>query len=440
MEFARDSRALRLVAAVLAFAASFLAVRAIDGTRGLSELGSAGAGAREGTLPTASTAERIEAIQAQVADAPADPRGHIALGAAYLRRIGETEDPGFYDEVERSFNTALRLAPDDFEATAGLAELELSRHHFRRGLSLALRARKINPSVARVDGAIVDAQIELGRYADAERTLARYVNRQPEVASYSRVSYYRELLGDAAGALAAMGLAASAAGGNSKDADFAQTLIGRLRFERGEYEKAERVWRGVLARTPGAPDAMLGLGAVEAGRGDLGSAIDRHRAVFESIPAPDHAVLLGEALKAAGDREGAAAAYRDAASAFERLWVAGVNTSTELAVFEADHGSPGRAVEAGRRAWRLTPSVRAADAYSWALSAAGRDRAALRLSREAMRLGSIDPLFLYHAGIVSKRAGDQGRSRRLLGELLRQSPRFSPLFGPRAEAAFQALR
>ncbi len=371
---------------------------------------------------------------------PLTRRGHTALGAAYLTRIGETEDPAFYDEAKRSFNTALSLAPNDFEATAGLAELELSRHHFRRGLALSLRARKINPSVARVDGAIVDGQIELGRYAAAERTLARYVNRQPEVASYSRISYYRELLGDPAGALSAMGLAASAAGGNSEDADFAQTLIGRLHFELGEYDEAERVWRTVLARSPGAPDAMLGIAAVEAGRGDLGSAIERHRTVFESIPAPDHAVLLGEALEAAGDREEAAAAYRDATSAFGRLGVAGVNTSTELAVFEADHGSDERAVEAGRRAWRLTPSVRAADAYSWALSAAGRDRAALRFSHEAMRLGSFDPLFLYHAGIVSKRSGDEDRARRLLGRLLDESPRFSPLFGPRAEAVFQALQ
>jgi tetratricopeptide (TPR) repeat protein len=440
MDFARDNLALKLLAALLAFVAAFLAVRALDGSSELPPLGSAGAGARAGTLPTASTAARIDALQTQVAEAPMDPRGHTALGAAYLARIGETEDPGLYDEAQRAFNTALGLAPNDFEATAGLAELELSRHHFRRGLALSLRARRINPSVARIDGAIVDGQIELGRYAAAERTLARYVNRQPEVASYSRISYYRELFGDPAGALSAMGLAVSAAGGNSKDADFAETLIGRLRFERGDYDEAERAWSRVLARSPGAPDAMLGLAAVEAGGGDLGSAIERHRSVFESIPAPDHAVLLGETLEAAGDPEGAAAAYREAASAFGRLAAAGVNTSTELAVFEADHGSERRAVETGRRAWRLTPSVRAADAYSWALSAAGRDRAALGLSRQAMRLGSFDPLFLYHAGIVSKRSGDEDRARRLLGRLLRESPRFSPLFGPRAEAAFRALR
>ncbi len=438
MEFARDSIALKLAAALLAFAAAFFAVRAIDGSSELPELGMAGAERREGILPTATTTERIDALKGQVADAPSDPEAHAALGSAYLARIGETEDPALYENAERSFRTALGLAPNDFAAIAGLAELELSRHHFRQGLALSLRAREINPSVARVDSGIVDAQIELGRYAAAERTLERYIGRQPELASYSRISYYRELRGDPAGALSAMELAASA-GGSSAGADFSQTLIGRLRFELGQYAEAERVWRGVLARTPNAPDALLGIAAIEAGRGDFTSAIERHRAVFDEIPAPDHAVLLGESLEAAGDLDGAAAAYSDGAAAFERLEAAGANASTELAVFEADHGSIERAVLAGKRAWRLTPSVRAADAYSWALSAAGRDRAALSFSHRAMRLGSFDPVFLYHAGIASLRAGDRQRARALLSRLLERSPRFSPLHAPRARAALDRL-
>ena len=62
MDFARDNFALKLVAALLAFAATFLAVRVLDSSSEPPELGSAGPGARAGTLPTASTAERIEAL------------------------------------------------------------------------------------------------------------------------------------------------------------------------------------------------------------------------------------------------------------------------------------------------------------------------------------------------------------------------------------------
>jgi hypothetical protein len=56
-----------------------------------------------------------------------------------------------------------------------------------------------------------------------------------------------------------------------------------------------------------------------------------------------------------------------------------------------------------------------------------------------MRLGSRDPLFLYHAGIVALRAGQPERARSFLGRLVGQSPDFHPLYGPRARRALEAL-
>ncbi len=67
-------------------------------------------------------------------------------------------------------------------------------------------------------------------------------------------------------------------------------------------------------------------------------------------------------------------------------------------LFEADHGSPARAVRLGRRVWRAAPSVRSADALGWALARSGRPAAGLRWARRALAPGSRDPLFRYHAG------------------------------------------
>jgi hypothetical protein len=61
------------------------------------------------------------------------------------------------------------------------------------------------------------------------------------------------------------------------------------------------------------------------------------------------------------------------------------------------------------------------------------------MSAEAMRLGSRDPSFLYHAGAIAAAAGEADRARALLGGLLAQSPRFSPLYGPRAERLLEGL-
>jgi tetratricopeptide (TPR) repeat protein len=438
MDFTRDRFTVKLLAAALAFLATFAAVRAIDGGPSIGGAGQA-RDVSDGLLPSATTPQRVASLEEQARQTPSDPKSFTALGAAYLARFGEIEAPGLYPKAERAFQTAIRLDPKDPGAAAGLAQLVLSKHRFREGLAMAMHARRLSPSTTHIDGLITDAQVELGRYDAAARTLQHYVDRRPELGSYSRVSYLRELHGDMPGAIEAMRLAASAGGENSKDSVYAVTLLGKLEADEGDYAAAERDFRHVLERKPGYPDAMLGLAAIEAGRGNDARALELYRQVAQAVPAPDHAVLLGEAEEAAGNPAAARDAYARARASFDGLEAVGANTATERTLFEASHGHPARAVELGRRAWRYTPSVRAADAYSWALSAAGRDRAALRFSHRAMRLGSLDPVFLFHAGMVSARAGDDDRATELLGRLLDRDPRFSPLYAAQAREMLRSL-
>jgi hypothetical protein len=77
-------------------------------------------------------------------------------------------------------------------------------------------------------------------------------------------------------------------------------------------------------------------------------------------------------------------------------------------LFEADHGSPARAVELGRALWERAPSVRSADALGWALVRSGRAAEGVRWSRRALALGSLDPVFRFHAGMAARAAGGSG--------------------------------
>jgi hypothetical protein len=129
------------------------------------------------------------------------------------------------------------------------------------------------------------------------------------------------------------------------------------------------------------------------------------RHVVDRLPLPEHVVALGE-LQLAAHRP--AAAHRTFAllGAERRLLAnAKVDTDAEAAVFEADHGSPRRALALARRAYASAPGVRAADALGWALTRAGHPREGLRWARRALRLGSLDPLLRFHAGIAGGRHG-----------------------------------
>ena len=427
---------LKLLAPALAFAAALAVFVTING-RG--DLPSAGGGGSVIPASRGGTQARVEALQAAVRRQPDAPRPHALLGRAYLQRVREVGDPGLYSRAEAALARARRLDPREPEAVVGLGELALARHDFAAALELGREARRLAPESLSAYPVVVDAEVELGRYRAAAHTLQRWIDSKPTLSSYARASYVRELQGDLAGALAAMRLAASAGGDAPENVAYVQTLIGDIEWLRGRASGAADAYRAALVRVPGYLSAQAGLARVEAAAGDYRGAIRRYRAVVDRLPLPEHVIALAESELAAGRR---AAGRRDLelVRAQQRLQVAGgVNTDLEFAVFEADHGSPAEAVRLARRSWAAAPSVRSADALGWALTAAGRPDEGLEWARRALRLGSRDPLFLYHAGVSAERAGRPAEARGYLSRSLSLNPRFSPYHAPRARRALEAV-
>src|SRR4051794_37356284 len=368
---------------------------------------------------------------------PRDVGSLVLLGNSYLQKVRDTGDAAYYTRAEGIFERARSIDPRYSAVYTGLGTLALSRHDFRGGLAYGLKARALAPDVVRPLGVIVDAQVELGRYDDAARTLQRMVDLKPNLASYSRVSYFRELHGDLNGAVDAMRLAVDAGGGAPENVAYVQSLLGDLEFTSGRLAAASKAYPRADYSFPEYPPAEGGPAKVEAARGRLAPAIARLRGVVDRLPLPSYVVALGETELAAG-RTADARRDLELVRAEQRLLAAnGVNTDTELALYEADHGSSSRALALARRAWGNAPSVRSADALEWALTASGRAREALPWSKRALRLGSRDPMFLYHAGMTARAAGRPAAARALLRRALALNPRFSPLYAPRAERALR---
>jgi tetratricopeptide (TPR) repeat protein len=360
-----------------------------------------------GPRPGDSTDVRIAKLQATVRVAPGRADGYTLLAGAYLQKVRETGDAGFYARAGAAVDRALRLAPGDPAALTERGALALSRHDVRDGLVDARRALAAAPAVNKPYGVLVDALVELGRYDEAGRELQAMVDRRPDLAAYARVSYFRELHGDLAGAVRAMRAAISAGGDVPENEAYVQALLGGLELQRGQVAAAGRAFRASLSAVPAYVPGEAGLAKVDVAHGRLSRAIRRLRGVVARLPLPEHVVALAEAERAAGR---ASASRRDLAlvRAEQRLLArSGVNTDTETAIFEADHGSPARAIALARRAWQAAPSIRSADALGWALTRAGRAREALPWAAKALRLGSRDPALNLHAGLAALAAGDR---------------------------------
>ena len=235
----------------------------------------------------------------------------------------------------------------------------------------------------------VDALVELGRYGDARRALQRLADLKPNLSTYARVSYLRELHGDLGGAASALDLAAAAGGPAPENAAAIEVLRGDLALVRGRPAEARAAYGRALSEAPRYAPAQAGrarLAAYDrqprrsafagqwptAGRCRPRPDHRLYRGLVARLPLPEYAIGLGEAELAAGRVR---AARQDLAlvRVQQRLLArAGVNTDTELAVFESDHGRPARGLRLARRAWAAAPSVRSADAVGWALTRSGR--------------------------------------------------------------------
>jgi tetratricopeptide (TPR) repeat protein len=331
-------------------------------------------------------------------------RAHAAVGNRYLAQARALGDPDLYGRAERAFTAALREDPSDVAALTGSGALAGLRHDFREQLRLGRAARRSEPGLAQPVTVTADAQIELGDYPAAHRSIQRLLNLKPGLPAYARASYYRELHGDVAGAVDAMRFAISA-GGTPDSVAYVEALLGDLELARGRAAAARTAYRTALRDVPAYPQALTGLARLDAATGDLETAVARLRRSTAQRPLSTSLTLLAEAERAAGRARAARRHLSEARGTFAADLAAGGYLDAEAVLFEANHGSSKRAIEIGRDVYGRAPSIRSADALGWALTRGGRPRAGYRWARRALGTGSRDPMFRLHAGLAAARVG-----------------------------------
>jgi tetratricopeptide (TPR) repeat protein len=377
------------------------------------------------------TARYVADLEQKVEQSPRDVQSLVLLGLAYQQRARETADPNFYPLSETALSRALRLEPRDALALTGLASLAASRHRFGDARRLARQARAIAPASARPLGVLGDALVELGRYRRAFAAFDRMADLKPDLASYSRVSYARELLGDTRGAIAAMRLAVAAGTGTVEPRAWTLVQLGNLYFDNGRLSQAARSFREALTVFPRYVHAEAALGRVAAARGRYLEAAARYRRAVATLPLPQYEGALGDVLRLAGMDAEARQAF-GAVGAIQRVMAAnGVRTELETALFDLDHGiDPPEALARAKKAYEERRSIEAEDVLAWALYRNDRCSQARAHSLRALRLGTRDALKLFHRGMIERCLGHDAVGRSFLAKSLAVNPYFSVLYAP----------
>lgn len=381
----------------------------------------------------------LAVLQERLRRLPDDWSAWSALGSAYLDEAVATADPAYYDKAEGALQKSLKIHPqENAAALTGQAALAASRHDFSTALTLARTSQGLNSYSSANQGVLVDALVELGRYQEAEVQLQRMVDVKPSVPAFTRVSYYRELQGDTAGAREALERAQALAF-RPTDQAFIARYLGELAFSTGDLPAAlEHVEEGLQA-TPQNASLLATRAKARMAAGDTDGGLQDYATSTALVPLSTTVADYAAALRAAGRSEEAREQDLLARTTYQLLRDNGSNVDLELAIYEADRGNGTVALAAARREHDRRASVHTEDALGWALHAAGQDGPALKHARAAERLSTTNASFAYHRGIIEYSLGMRSAASSSLQRALRINPHFSPAGPTEARRVLQEL-
>ncbi len=382
------------------------------------------------------TDERIRVYQTLVKYKPDDAHYQNLLAGGYIQKMRETMDASYLDRASKIVAAVLATDGAEYEALRLRSEIELERHNFTGVAEFSRELTAGSPEDPWNWGTLGDALMELGQYDQAAEAYQRMVSLRPDLSSYNRASYYRFVAGDAPGAIAVMQRAIAAGSRSMENVAWCDVDLGNMYFKTGQVAEAERAYLSALRAFVGYHPAYAGLGRAYAAQGKFGEAIASYTRAQAAVPLVEYAAALEDLYELTGRPEEARrqAAMVDMIDRMERA--GGLNVNRNLAMAYADHDRRlDRALALVQGELRGRRDIYTYDALAWTLYKNKRYEEAGKAKEKALELGTPEPAFYYHAGMIERALGQTEQSRRHLAKALALNPRFDPRQAPLARAA-----
>lgn len=225
----------------------------------------------------------------ELVEHPEKVRSRLKLAEIYTHEARVTGEHGHYypaalKVLDEALTRSQQKTDEQFQALAMKAGVLLSLHQFTEALAAGQEAVAMNPYNAQIYGVLVDAYVELGQYDQAVAMADKMISIRPDLRSYARISYLRELHGDVEGALEAMQLAVDAGYPGYEQTAWARLTLGDLYAQYGDIEKAEMTYQRILVDRPDYPFAIAALGEIAEMKGDQTAAEEKYLQAAKIIP------------------------------------------------------------------------------------------------------------------------------------------------------------
>ena len=218
-----------------------------------------------------------------------DSEAALQLASLFMNEARVTGEHGhYYPAALQVLNLVLdteSISKDvTFRALSHKANVLLSLHQFDKALSVAKKAVAINPYNAPIYGILTDAYVELGQYEEAVKMTDKMISIRPDLRSYSRVSYLREIHGDIDGAIQAMQLAIQAGFPGNEQTAWTRLTLGELYALYGKEEAAKQQFLSALQERPNYPFAIAALAQLDLNAKNYKAAEEKLQKAIAIIP------------------------------------------------------------------------------------------------------------------------------------------------------------
>lgn len=349
---------------------------------------------------------------------PQDLKAYLNLASVFITEGRITGNLGYYNEAAMNMaEYVLSAKPQDkqleFEALQYKSAILLSIHQFAQANEVALSALALSRKNAGVYGALVDANVELGNYDLAVKYCDTMINMKPDIRSYSRVSYLRQINGDNKGSIEAMTYAVNAGVPGAENTEWARVTLGDLYLNIGDIAMAKSLYNQALEHRPNYAYAYIGLAKIEMVNRQYDAAITYCENAIRVISDPSFITLLADCYALKGNKQKADEMYNDVKNLLVKAEKeqTGIltkhNGARELATAYMKTGELNKALEFALTDLQMRPAnIDANELVAWLYYQLG-DYTNAKMHAEKMLATNVkNANTLYKAGLIFTKAGD----------------------------------
>lgn len=383
-----------------------------------------------GTTEWLNTKAAIEGLRAKLRANPDDQKSKLNLALAYIQESRVTGDHAYYDKASLELiNQLLKKDKNNFDAVCAKATVLLSQHHFSEALMEGQKASSLNPYSAFGYGILTDANLELGNYDKATQMADEMNSIRPDLRSYSRISYLREIFGDIAGAREAMKMAVQSGTPGLEQTEWSRAYYGKLFELNGDLAHAREQYETALGFRPDYAYALAGLGRIEKANGNFQKAIEyfnKAKIVLQDYSFNDELASIYQELNQNQKAE------KELDEALELL---GANASTEsqsihghyadreIALLYLKKGDYNSALKHALAEYNRRPeNIDVNQTLAWVYYMKGEFSEADKKISVAIKTHSKNPVLLYEAGLIKIKSGNHAEGIALMNEALSINP------------------